>query len=730
MALSNPLPDLSPAFVAEFGCILKKTNAANEVLDEAMQCLERHKLSYRMSSVSCKFFLPHKNNRGGLMLSGHNAHRTAARIQKCGAQLSQLHNAMAVEIAPHGPWREEQLKANKNLVARSNGLLPAINHEERYLTLGCGHTCAFCKHAAVGGPTPQESLKDEFGQVDVQKLKRNANFKTMIEIGWDWTIVPWAVDAHFPKFSKIAQKALNTANHVSTEVGELEAASTLADNLADAGQKSDWEEMAIENIISLNIPCSAYCKVLLEFVKLYSGGDCAPYVKFMYNFATQFQYLYPLGESYWTAVTQAKFASKLNMFPLIRVALLVANLSSDKKEDGICRFLSKQDVAKLTSKAKCAFIEACEDVLKDAMQIVSTVSSIEALMKPLGQLFVRIALHATSKGKHGQEGRDYSIDEAKQAFLKAISKQLDQTVTFDKWDVNCKDAETPSASVAAEALVITARVACLDDHSNPMWIAQQAGFQVGDKVIEKQTATSAETIYAIYKIEAVVALRQIHSYSDNLKSVEVKLEDFINRWQITKHIVPMQMSGGIQRPNSIDIDIQRSLIYKAVCDSDKETASSLSLRFWKRPDEVRTSQRIKEGAIKLVPLVPMSNISTKNTPTMSGYSVGKHDVCGESVEFFILPAARPIVDETASEFHAESIVAAFWWVATTANKAEANMEMDVITKNGINVPILTNTKALEPYIKLVRYKAPVTPTVQVAKPKAKGSEPASKKQKR
>ena len=48
----------------------------------------------------------------------------------------------------------------------------------------------------------------------------------MIEEGCDWEIAKAIVDIRFPKFAVVAQKALNTQNHVSTEVGELEAAVT------------------------------------------------------------------------------------------------------------------------------------------------------------------------------------------------------------------------------------------------------------------------------------------------------------------------------------------------------------------------------------------------------------------------------------------------------------------------------------------------------------------------
>ena len=48
---------------------------------------------------------------------------------------------------------------------------------------------------------------------------------------------------------------------------------------------------------------------------------------------------------------------------------------------------------------------------------------------------------------------------------------------------------------------------------------------------------------------------------------------------------------------------------------------------------------------------------------------------------------------------------AFWWVVPTAIKSEANMEMDTITKYGVDVPILKNKVVLEPFTILKKYKA-------------------------
>ena len=227
---------MSKDFKQEFGIIIvKKSISANELLQEALQCLFRHKLAYELHGVLCKYFLTHKTNRGGLMLSPHNVHRNASRIASAGADRKQLTNAVATEISPAGRNRQEQISANEKLISRAAGLLASINGEERYLTLGCGHTAAFCKLALSGGKSPEKKISQDDGTIDVQKIKKNKEFKAMLEEGWTWTIVSHEVDEEFPLFAKVAQQALNVSNHVSTEVGELETAVTLAETAAEPG---------------------------------------------------------------------------------------------------------------------------------------------------------------------------------------------------------------------------------------------------------------------------------------------------------------------------------------------------------------------------------------------------------------------------------------------------------------------------------------------------------------
>ena len=89
---------------------------------------------------------------------------------RIGADVQQLSTAVCAELAPSGPTRAANLEANRSLFSRSDGLLAPITGEEQFLSLGCGHTVAFCKVASLGGPTPEKSIQDTKGCLDYPKL--------------------------------------------------------------------------------------------------------------------------------------------------------------------------------------------------------------------------------------------------------------------------------------------------------------------------------------------------------------------------------------------------------------------------------------------------------------------------------------------------------------------------------------------------------------------------------
>ena len=179
-------------------------------------------------------------------------------------------SGQAVELALDGELRKTNIERNSELIDKAGGLLAPINGAERYLTLGCGHTVAFCKTAQVHGDTSAPELMCQGStKIDVQKICESKDFDTMIHVGWDWEIVPSCVDEAFDGFSKIAQKALNTQNHANTPISEMEVMMTMEAMMSDPFFD---KEIAIDNIKCMGAPSASYSNCLYDFVSVYGGA--------------------------------------------------------------------------------------------------------------------------------------------------------------------------------------------------------------------------------------------------------------------------------------------------------------------------------------------------------------------------------------------------------------------------------------------------------------------------
>lgn len=220
---------LTPEFKKAFQAALDDTGVtANMKKKVLLDMLAEQHITYVLHSAPCSQFLVHKYNRSGLGLDRFNVHKVGSKILSIGADMSKLDSAIAIEMAPSGPELDENLNFNKFLIKKSEGMLAPLTGAEKYLTVGCGHTAAFCKTAALCGPTPEPSLADDCGFIDKTKLGKDPTLMAMVEKGWDWLIVPWYIDSTFPSFAHHMQVALNSSNHVANLVSELEAATSIS----------------------------------------------------------------------------------------------------------------------------------------------------------------------------------------------------------------------------------------------------------------------------------------------------------------------------------------------------------------------------------------------------------------------------------------------------------------------------------------------------------------------
>ena len=411
---------------------------------------------------------------------------------------------------------------------------------------------------------------------------------------------------------------------------------------------------------------------------------------------------------------------------------MLANLTTDKIEDGVARCLSKNDVKSVALKPKMDMATAAEEHLSDAFDIVKAISTVEKCLKPLGQFFVRVALKLTGAERKGRENKIYTWHEMRNKFLADMSEVVARSsctktnkvhqdnkfladmseipsITFAKWsEALVNDADTYKATSKASvkpdksasgsgSADCPATIATLDDHTDPVWICRQAGFEVGKQVIEKKVESGHENLYVIFKIDSEVQLHQVVSYRGAPRKVSVSIDELLNNWHITKMEAPVtMMDAPAALPDYFEEALKQHEVLKALIDLyEKQQRHYNSLAYYRRPDHVRTKTLIKAKGLVLVPVPPPSNIFYDQKP--GGIPI---DEC------CVVTPPKPALQEPACSWDKKAFVSGFWWLSKTSDSSIVNMEEETMMIRGFEIPVMINSCDIDPSTRLWVYCKP------------------------
>ena len=148
-----------------------------------------------------------------------------------------------------------------------------------------------------------------------------------------------------------------------------------------------------------------------------------------------------------------------------------------------------------------------------------------------GKLFVRVGLWATNTMKKGPEGKVYTLLEIRKLFLKELEVIAGVDVKVEGWR-NENAPATKAQDIPPSSQDRPAISASLEDHSNPVWIAGQAGFHVKDVIIQKDVSNTALSCFSIEEITAgkEVKLQQACSYTGRPKEATITLAELLDKW--------------------------------------------------------------------------------------------------------------------------------------------------------------------------------------------------------
>ena len=432
------------------------------------------------SKLPVSSLLVHPQNRGGSGVQPFHMHQKGAKIVQCGASLDQLIGSVCFEMQPEESKKGKQVKFNEDLAGASSGLMAPVQGGERYLTVSSSHTSQFCRAVAHGCKTPEPTLKDSNGNLSLEMLGKDKILREMVEVGWDWIVIPWYIEEAFPSLPAMVADALNSVNGIFEAQGELELALTIA-NAATGGSSFDWDQLASSCCTSPQV--AGYARYIGKLVKNLGGGKDKgyPLIKFAQEFQKQFGNSCFVGKDCFSSLLDTEIVPT-NMTVFVKIAILATQVScpESKRIDNFSRFVTKGDIQMLKGKKYQGKVADAEKMLSqcwDNMQ-ANPMATFEK-NKVFGRLCLRTTLHLLSKEKSGRDTTEFAnLQEIQGAFtddLKALPQLQPQALQMPspstKQDaVSLVDGQSPLIMANLKVPLKVGHAYCHKDHSSKIFI--------------------------------------------------------------------------------------------------------------------------------------------------------------------------------------------------------------------------------------------------------------------
>jgi hypothetical protein len=305
----------------------------------------------------------HPKNRGGTGINHHDVHSRGVAVNLgIGWDASETSSATAFEMSSIPEIKAQQISFNQAIVNGADGLLPPMNGSERLLSVGFSHTSYFMRCAVNKMPTKEEKLRNAEGCIDFERLcSRSSDFAQNCIEGVRWRVFKSVVDAAWPFFADLAQRALNGAGLVNNRCSEIQVmidvhqrVQTVVATGACKDEDEAWHK-AEAAVLQSQPPCASYMHIISKYARDFAGGATASELHALDAYARAHTRSRVMGGRFLEAVVIIQFKD-LKVNPRVRAALLKAQLASPKVVDGICTFINKSDVTTLQGKDKQALV--------------------------------------------------------------------------------------------------------------------------------------------------------------------------------------------------------------------------------------------------------------------------------------------------------------------------------------------------------------------------------------
>ena len=696
--------------------------------------LDKHGYVYIAKDVDIDSILIHPENRSTTMINPPACHRTGGYMRAVGVKRHILEqNALAIELCPVEPMKSFQLDKNREVASRANGLLKTVVGDERFLTVASTHAIGLFRAAKHRLVTPEKTLQDEHGRIDVAAWSQKQPEVGQILAGITIKVVRWEAAAHWPGIPDLASRARNGAGAVQVPRPELEVlanVATISKAAAGNGKTIDWKAIVAE-ATTVPAQCNDWAIVFANFAQLYADGVGAPLV-FALDRAVKAKFAYRnMGEELWRTVTFTTYPhndKRRSARVVLRFALLYAILtcSPSKIKNGLCSALTCSDIAKFAQKSMVPVSDEIEDMILKARGFVNGDETCEQFIHELGG---RLIYHTVKKGKASWDGEVFNDFAAiGNKFVRDCNAlRGDAFIAMpEEWHVQlptapeCECVDTPDMAALTMA-----------DHASPVMPLTRKGIVEGAQVSYTDTADKAVWIVTSIGKNGSCMIKEHVAYGTPRKAT-ISVDDMLKNFRrtdatLTKLFDPAWKSLTPSTSLSSHIDLMRGIVFAHMIKlSAQHEAMWQRLLLMETPRELRADTTFKAGELTLVPAVPLRSIvgikQSKGAPNPHAKSVGvllEPPKVLEAIEFWIMPMSSwPKLDVSPGDEPQQ--VTPFFWVQPKADEADVNMKFvndaQRVHDVTITVPLLVSARHIKKHERLCTQGKAKPPQVQLVPP--------------
>jgi hypothetical protein len=676
-----------------------KTTEPNTAFAAAVREIKKLNLCYVCTPDPAEVMV-HPDNRGNKMVSKESRENKARGIATAGVKEPAGGTMFELCPLPGDSLNEFCVRANKEMVERSNGYIAPLNGSERFLSVATSNCYQVARAINACCPTDVTKLQDAGGKMSRSHLASvNPEWATFCG-GWPCLVFKWVCDVLFPKLAFLAQLAKNTDNMVGVASGDLECITTMLRSAADGRGWDECVEVASSSWDG-RTPLDALRKVAQFF-----GPEHLHLFERLQAFRSALECEITFGGEFLSGIVSAKTTTNTSVeHVLVRLALLAVQLvSPNRDKSGHASLVKSADIHAFVTGAQRKDAEKLEHDATDLLAWVGQLETDKVISNVHGnniffKFITRCVLFHRNKQNDAYEERVYkSVNEIKATAAAEVARNVPKGKRNPcTWTAGAPSRE-PLADGSDNVAPLATQVGFAAVQNSVAMLIGARDLAVGVHVFDKRVGTSS--IRAFYTIKSVnESARKVTLVRKQIGGIVPPFEAGVDVYELLKFFqkskeIPQLVAADDAEKTRVAVDCAENvaaeqclLAWKSMmafaCSHEDYSAHRFKIVNGKWGTRVYAARDFQAGELVITPRCNFADVHvTRDTVEGRNYIEWSN---GDERYCFRLGSKADRLEP--------------FFIVRTA--ADANMRVDRTVVGGLVVPVMSNSCTIKVNTELV-----------------------------